>query len=302
MAYFVMIIFYFSVSSQVLNKTNSNLRSLKIKELETNHNWRIIDLSHNSIVSIDFPDLLRKQIDLETLQLNFNSNFSGGGNQQIFIHKSMKNFQCVMCGFAEIESQHFAGLPGLEKLTLNENRIKQIDEDAFKSNENLKLVDLTKNQLKTVKFSLFVGLTKLDALYLSMNPIELPKKKPFMKSNSLKHLKLNNCTLSIVYSETFADLRNLESLDLNQNQLTQIPVNSFRSNIKLKSLYLESNQLKFFSTSTMESLPQLVELCLDNNDFKNSSEFVNLVKIYVDRNMRTDNCNNNVTYFIENLR
>jgi Leucine-rich repeat (LRR) protein len=274
---------------------------MKIKELETKNNWHIIDFSHNSIESADFPDLLRKQIDLETLSLNFNFNFSGRGNQQIFTQKTMKNFECVMCGFTEVQSQHFAGLVSLEQLALNENRINRIDKDAFKSNANLKLLDLSGNQLKTVMHSLFVGLEKLEALYLTMNPIEMPKNKPFLKSNSLKHLKMECCNMTSIYLETFTEVRNLETLDLNRNLIPSLPVNSFKFNVKLKSLFVESNRLRFFSTATMDMLPLLTELCIDNNSFTNSSELVKFVKKYDEKKMRTDNCNDNTEYFIENF-
>ena len=285
----------------MLNKTSSSLSSMRIKELETNNNWRIIDLSHNFIESIDFPDLLRGQKHLETLQLNYNFNFSGRGNQQIFVHKTLKNFECVTCGFTEVQSQHFAGLVGLERLALNTNKINRIAEGAFNSNENLKLVDLTGNELKTIMPSLFVSLSKLEALHLSMNPMELPKNKPFIKSKSLKHLRLNDCNMTFVYLETFSELRKLESLDLNRNLIPSLPVNSFKFNVKLKSLFIESNRLRFFSIATMDMLPQLQELCIDNNTFTNNSELVEFVEKYSEKRMRTDNCNNNIDYFIENF-
>jgi Leucine-rich repeat (LRR) protein len=271
---------------------------MKIKELEMTNNWRIIDLSHNSIESVDFPDVLRKQIDLETLRLNFNLNFSGRGNQQIFYHKTLKNFECVMCGFTEVQSKYFAGLVSLERLELSANKINQINEDAFKSNENLKFVDLTGNQLKTVFHSLFVGLRKFEALHLSMNPIELPKNKPFMKSSSLKRLKMDGCNMTFVYLQTFAEFQSLELLNLNQNLIEVLPVNSFKLNVNLKSLFIENNRLRFFPTVTM---PQLEELCIDNNSFRNSSDLVEFFKRYDQKKLRTDNCNNNVEYFIENF-
>lgn len=262
------------------------------------NNWRIIDLSHNSIESVDFPDLLRKQTDLETLRLNSNFNFSGRGNQQIFVHKTLKNFECVMCGFAEVESQHFAGLDGLEQLNLSANKINRINEGAFKSNGYLKLVDLSGNQLKTVPHSLFVGLKKFESLYLAMNPIQMPVNKSFVKSNSLKHLKMNDCNMTTVYLETFSELRSLESLDLNRNLIQSLPVNVFKLNKSLKSLFIESNRLRFFSTVMME---ELKELCIDNNSFTNSSDLVKLVRRYDGKKLRTDNCNSDLNYFIENF-
>src|SRR5690349_23273499 len=107
---------------------------MRMKELETNNSWHIIDLSQNSIEFVDSPDLLRKQIHLETLRLNFNSKFKGGNDTEILDHKTLTNFECNACGFVEILSQHFAGLASLRELHLSANKIEQINENAFKSN------------------------------------------------------------------------------------------------------------------------------------------------------------------------
>lgn len=291
----------FSASSQLLNKTFSNLTGLKIKELEANNSWQIIDLSHNSIKFIDSPELLRKQIYLETLRLNFNSDFNGRGNEQILDHKILKSFECVKCGFTEIQSQHFAGLISLTELCLTANKINRISENAFKSNENLKLVDLSENQLKILPYSTFVGLRRFESLYLTMNPIELPQSKAFLKSESLKHLKMDDCNMPVLYPETLTELRHLETLNLNRNQIESLPVNSFKSNMKLKSLFIESNRMRFFSDVVLDVSPQIEELCIDNNTFIESSELSKFVKKYDERRLRTENCSDNVEYFIENL-
>lgn len=270
------------------------MSSIRIKELETENNWRIIDLSHNLIKSVDSPELLTKQIQLETIRLNFNSEFNG-----TFAHKTLKNFECGNCGFTEIQSQHFEALHSLERLDLKANKINRINEGAFKSNEKLKSVDLTGNRLKIVPPTTFDGLRDFEALYLTMNSIELTENKPFLKSKSLKHLRINECSISSIHEQTFSELHSLESLNLNRNEIQTLPTNSFKFNAKLKSLSVENNRLRFFLS--LDSLKQLNELCIDNNSFVDNPEFSQLVKKYTDRNLRTLNCNDNVGYFIENL-
>jgi Leucine-rich repeat (LRR) protein len=100
----------------MLNKSSNSLSSIKIKELETKNNWQIIDLSHNAIEFIDRPDLLQKQNDLESLQLDFNFNFSARENEHIFVSRRLKRMSCKGCGFVEVQSQHFAGFGSLLKL------------------------------------------------------------------------------------------------------------------------------------------------------------------------------------------
>lgn len=294
-------LFFSSSSQQLLNKSCSSLSSIKIKELEANNNWTIIDLSHNSIDSVDFPDLLEKQIYLETLRLNSNSNFKGRNDERIFEHKTLKNFECRECGFAEIASQHFAGFVSLENLYLSANKINRINEGAFKLNEKLQLVDLTENRITKVPPSTFANLKSFAVLYLTMNNIELPKKQPFLKSDSLKHLRLNDCNIPAIDPETFSELCNLESLNLNRNKIKSLTVTSFKSNAKLESLLIESNQIKDFTSVTPDFMKQLKELCIDNNtlnfDLESTKRFL---KNYEEGELRSDKCNNNIELFIEN--
>lgn len=277
------------------------MSSIKIKELEANNNWTIIDLSHNSIDSVDFPDLLEKQIYLETLRLNSNSNFKGRNDERIFEHKTLKNFECRECGFAEIASQNFAGFVSLENLYLSANKINRINEGAFKLNEKLQLVDLTENRITKVPPSTFANLKSFAVLYLTMNNIELPKKQPFLKSDSLKHLRLNDCNIPSIDPETFSELCNLESLNLNRNKIKSLTVTSFKSNAKLESLLIESNQIKDFTSVTPDFMKQLKELCIDNNtlnfDLESTKRFL---KNYEEGELRSDKCNNNIELFIEN--
>lgn len=291
----------FSASSQSLNKTFCNLVSLlKIKELEMNNSWHIIDLSHNSIEFINSPDLLQKQIHLETLRLNFNSAFKGHEDKQILNHRTLQNFECAKCGFVDIQSQHFAGLASLSELHLSANRINKINENSFNANANLRLLDLTENQLTVIPYLTFADLTHFEDLYLTLNKIVLPN-KAFLKSQSLKHLKMDDCNITDFYPATLTELPHLETLNLNRNRIKSLPVNSFKSNKVLKSLFIESNRLRFFPTDVLDMLPKMVELCTDNNTFNQTLDFANFVKKYNDRLLRTKNCNDNVTTFIENL-
>lgn len=289
---------FFSSSSQVLNKTSSQLRSINITELYENNNWRIIDLSHNSIDSVDSPDLLQQQNDLETLQLSFNSNFKGQTTSKlIFAHKTLKNFECGNCGFVEIASQHFTGLPSLKELRLSANKINRINEDAFKSNKQLQLLDLSSNRLTSVPPSTFADLKFFEVLNLSMNNIALPERSPFLKSGSLKRLRLDGCSISSLYAETFSELRTLVEINLNGNKIKSLTVTPFKSNEKLKILLVESNQIKDFSLVTVDFMKQLEEFCIGNNTLDPSSKFV---KSYGEMGLSVEKCNHNVEFFTEN--
>lgn len=112
---------------------------------------------------------------------------------------------------------------------------------------------------------------------------------------------MDDCNITAFYPETLTELPHLETLNLNQNRIESLPVNSFKSNKVLKSLLIESNRLRFFPTDVLDMLPKMVELCTDNNTFNQTLDFANFVKKYNDRLLRTKNCNDNVTSFIEYL-
>lgn len=59
--------------------------------------------------------------------------------------------------------------------------------------------------------------------------------------------------------------------------------------------------MKIFSVVMLEISPQMEELCIDNNTFVKSSDFSKFLKKYDEKRLRTEKCNDNIEYFIENL-
>lgn len=273
---------------------------MKLKELETSNNWQIIDLSHNSIEFIDSPELLEKQNELDFLQIDFNAKFRPKENRAIFANKNLKRMSCKGCGFTEI-LQHFTGFDILAELNLSANKIKKIDANAFNKNGYLRRLDLSENQITTLPPAIFSPFRKFEELIIASNPIELPSKQPFIDSKSLKHLIMANCNIVDIYKETFKKLTSIEAINLNDNRIEKIEVTTFVLNSKLKSLFIENNRLKFFPASILDSSKELSELCADNNTYVNNQEFKEFIKKYTSRNLRTSNCSQDVSNFIENI-
>jgi Leucine-rich repeat (LRR) protein len=250
--------------------------------------------------------MLRDQNNLEMIRLNFNPQFNAGRhNQQIFNNKNLRVFECIGCGFDDIESEYFAGLTNLTELRLNRNQINKIFLDAFRSNRNLTLLDLSENQVDVIEPKLFSTLTKFEILILSKNPISIPKSSALLKSNSIKTIQLDNCNVTTIYAETFSQLSILETLNLTGNLISILPATSFSSiNLNLKSLFVEDNRITTFPLSMLESTAKakgLRELCIDKNNFEDTLEFEKLVKMYVKLNLRSANCQSDLSYFIEKM-
>ena len=285
---------------QMLNKSFNHLTSTKLKELDAICNWKIIDLSHNSIEFIDAPELFEKQNELEVLQIDFNAKFNSNKNETILIHKKLKRVSFKGCGFTEIYNQHFAKIEKLTDLNLSSNKIIRIDAEAFRMNDYLRILDLSENKILKLSPLTFSTLKQFQELILSFNPIELNLREPFLKSKSIKRLIMNHCNITKIYKETFAELKKIEVINLNENRIKTIEVTSFVLNPELKSLFIENNNLKCFPASILDYSKELEELCADNNTFVVNKEFHDFTKKYTLHNLRTINCSSNVKYFIEN--
>lgn len=286
----------------MLNKTFNSLSSMKVKDLEMQSNYKTIDMSHNQIDWIDYPGLFIKQLNLEILNFNGNSNFPSKINVNILEHENVRQFSCRVCGFTEIGSLTFTGMSNLEVLLLNANNIDEIAESSFRSNTNMKVLNLSDNKIKVLHPETLTNLRKFTQLTLTSNSIQLPNNRLFLKGESLKSLAMDSCGIKVIYPETFGELKSLEKLNLNGNFIVNIPVNSFKFNSKLKSLLIESNRMKFFPNALLDYLQELKELCIDNNQFDESAlEFGETVDKYSTRRLRSENCNNNQDLFIEFL-
>lgn len=247
---------------------------------------------------------MRSQNKLETFRLNFNRHFTAGRrNQQIFVNGNLKFLECTGCGFDDIESEYFAGLPKLQALHFSENRIVRIFENAFDANANLMLLNLSRNQIETLPVKLFGELKHFESLFMSENPIKLPTNAPFVESNSIKLIRLDNCNLSVIYEETFAQLVSLQTLNLSQNLISTLPDNSFVANVNLQSLFVEENRMRTFPISILEASTKLGELCVDRNPFSmRRREFERFREKFEKLSLRGDSCQNkNSSLFVENM-
>lgn len=282
----------------VLIKTNQNLTSINIEELKTKINWREIDFSNNIIDSIGIPELLQNQTQLEILK--FDDNPQLNDKNTIFANKNLKSLSFKGCGFTAIGSKNFVGFEKVEELYLCRNSITLIDADAFKKNGYLKVLDLSENKIKIVPPLTFSPLMQFEKLILSSNPIQLNlNNKYFIKTNSLKYLIMESCNITDIYDQTFSEIKNIQSINLNDNHIKSVAVKAFIFNSNLLSLLMENNHLKLFPVNILDTSKKLKELCVGENNFAKSKEFDEFFQQYTNRNLRTDNCKNDIS-FIEN--
>ena len=186
-------------------------------------------------------------------------------------------------GLTSLKAGDFAGLSGLENLSLEANRLSDLPEDLFAGLSNLKYLALPYNQLTELPEGLFASLSKLQDLRLDSNPLDDLPQGLFSELPSLRYLWLDHTRLTHLAPGLFADLAALEELRLGYNYLSTLPEGVFAGLGQLKKLDLSGNQLVTFSSRPFADLPELEELNLVSNQFSELPEnaFASLPKLKI---------------------
>jgi hypothetical protein len=211
-----------------LNLNSNKLSGLTKEFLGQFPSLEKLELSSNNLASLD-SSMFSLASSLKALSLDFNllSNLS---SLVLVLEPLQKSLQELSLVGNSIESMaDFSSFLSLEKIILNQNKIRAIKKSNFDRLNKLRVLSLAENLIEAIEPEAFTNLDSLEILLLNDN--------------------LLTTTPSIF------NLRNLISLSLkNQNaHLTQIRSlafqrNSTNSNRKL-NLELDRNELKFDDSS-----------------------------------------------------
>ncbi|XP_051511528.1 toll-like receptor 5 isoform X2 [Myxocyprinus asiaticus] len=165
----------------------------------------------------------------------------------------------------------FSYLAYLEHITLAQNKISVIENDAFLGMTNLRMLNLSKNVLGTIDSKTFRNLQKLEVFDLSYNHLWMLAHQSLQGLPNLLSLNLSGNALKSVYN--LASLPNLMELFLGDNKITTLfKLPSIARNIT--ALGLQSNKLTSMSDlyTILQECPQIVELIFYGNAFQNCYE------------------------------
>nr|AVQ55078.1 toll-like receptor 5b [Danio rerio] len=160
----------------------------------------------------------------------------------------------------------FSHFTDLEQLTLAQNEINKIDDDAFWGLTHLLKLNLSQNFLGSIDSRMFENLDKLEVLDLSYNHIRALGDQSFLGLPNLRNLNLTGNAVESVH--TFATLPNLNKLYLGKNRISSV---SSLPNIahNLSTLDLEFNKLHALSDlyTILREFPQIENIFLQGNTF-----------------------------------
>lgn len=159
--------------------------------------------------------------ELQTLILDYNN--IAVLNNDVFNTKGLVNLQKLSlknCEIRDIEKNAFRNLSIVIEIYLNNNHIHKLDPSTFSSTERLRELYLNNNNIEKIEDGLFSNLPFLQTVEISDNKLQYIGHKAFTNLPVLKTLKLNGNQLKHVKLSIFEKLVSLSSLDLKNNPWT----------------------------------------------------------------------------------
>ncbi|KDQ86775.1 Leucine-rich repeat transmembrane neuronal protein 3 [Zootermopsis nevadensis] len=160
------------------------------------------------------------------------------------------------------------GTNQLTSLYIYNNKIRNIEREAFVSLKNLKSLFMGNNKLTYIHPDAFISIKNLEELDLHGNNINLGDEGPFRHLVNLFSLNIANCNLGIIPNATFQRTVKLSRIDMSNNKLTHIDDHLFDNLYSLQFLNLTGNLLTSVDFLLVLSTETLQEMSLYVHDNK----------------------------------
>jgi len=144
-----------------------------------------------------------------------------------------------------INKTTFQYTKALDQLFLNNNQIKEIQDDSFVMTPTLFYLDIRSNRLTKLTNRTLKGLVSLSEIDLSVNQIQTIDQLAFLDQRNLLLLNLSNNKLEYL---NFKLPSNIGYVYLDFNRISFIEKEMFKNNKILSILTLNDNLIKSLST------------------------------------------------------
>ena len=222
--------------------TNNSVSTLEDNAFSVMENILDISLFHNKLESVN-RRAFKKVRTLTTLDLSY--------NRIRALQDNDFNFEDLgLC---------------LKTLSIHNNNIKDVSQNALTDLWNLKVVNMSNNVIENLSPVTFRGLSNLTILDLSHNAISIIVDDNFKSLTNLTRLQLNKNEITTITPGVFNGLSKLTYLDLGNNHLTQVPGHAFRSLGALQRVILDNNNVQRTDNSSFPAeLKKLAYLQMNN--------------------------------------
>jgi Leucine-rich repeat (LRR) protein len=249
----------------VLNLRSNSLSSLPVDIITLKNHIHELDISDNSIKTVDtylvqryYPELRRLDVSRNKVTRMFSS--SPVDKSSLEIIDASFNY------IAELDPSTFSSASKLCELNMSNNEISSLNEDMFASNPELVRLDIRNNHIVAIHRDAFRNNPKITEIYAGSNSLTYLHPGTFRENPRLTKVTLSWNRIQDIHPQTFCNNPNLEYLDLNGNKLKTLDPGVFQNNPGLKSVDLRSNSLVTIHETTFQNNPNLEHLFVSRNE------------------------------------
>lgn len=213
-------VFLFAENLVELDLSLNSIKNITVKQFIGLSNLRILKIDNNELTEI--PDVFSQRTPLPTALVG------GGGGSGSF-------------GSGDSSRYRNGVVPHLQELSLANNQIDKIQNDAFSAAKNLVSLDLRGCQISTIEPHAFRGLSVLRKLILTDNNINSIPTTSFAPLIQLETFKLGRNKYDRISKFAFAGLKKLKNLEISgAPELSLIESEAFSPNLDLEVVELSS--------------------------------------------------------------
>lgn len=224
---------------EVLRLSHNHLTAIPFQVFAPMQNLRVLDLSHNGIVTI-LDHFFKFNRYIEQLLLN-NNNITKLTSNALADLAELKRLDLSTNALESVAKGLFDALNNLEYLNLANNPINHVPSSTFRGLTNLRWINLSNNKLKQLTFGLFHFSPRVRSLTLDSTDIEVLHNSELLGLPLLEELKIrNNKRLVEIEPYVLADTPLIKYLDISGNALTFLPL-ALANLTQLQSLNIEDN-------------------------------------------------------------
>lgn len=185
-------------------------------------------------------------------------------NQTFPYDNGLVSFNLSHSGIQIITTRAFSRIGDAQYIYLQDNKMRNISEEAFYGLRQVYELHLERNLLQTL-IPGFLNEFESINVNLSENFIEEILDNAFKGSLGIMTLDLSRNKIRTLNSESFGYLDSLEHLDLSSNYLCHLPFGVFKHLDTLKELNLAHNKLRALTVSSFSGLTNLIRLNISKN-------------------------------------
>lgn len=205
-------VFLFAENLVELDLSLNSIKNITVKQFIGLSNLRILKLDNNELTEI--PDVFSQRTPIPTALI-------GGGSDPNRYRNGV--------------------VPHLQELSLANNQIDRIQNDAFSAAKNLVSLDLRGCQISSIEIHAFRGLSVLRKLILTDNNINTIPTTSFAPLIQLENFKLGRNKYDRISKFAFAGLKKLKNLEISgAPELSLIESEAFSPNLDLEVVELSS--------------------------------------------------------------